>query len=442
LTGAQDRDYCFDIAIFGQVSKDVLHASCGTIHRLGGVTYPACVAARLGLTTWTLSYASRELVDQATTRFLEAGISPLWVVYEGDSITYDIHYADEIVEQQAVRGGPLSLPNIVLPDNLSSFSAKACLVYPVSHSGAVEFMREFGKHCGIMSIDLQHDIIRPEDLEQFRPYIDLVFTNRSSLMALYDDLPLLEAIKELQKSYPNTYIVVKMGLSGSLAVDRTGEIWQVPAYTASFAFTVGAGDAFDIAVLTQLIRGSELRHAVDHGSRLAARFVESTSERPEDSISNYNTDARKAVGVSISKPTPLIYVAGHFHSEPIRMYMEHVGDALENVGFETFLPHRDAGIVGLNDVTPAHAFRADICALRDAVGIIAVLDGAYRGGTYFELGFAYCNGKPAFILCTDNTLGVSNMISQSSRVVTSDLITIVNEILEHCGNVGELWPAQ
>ena len=46
-----------------------------------------------------------------------------------------------------------------------------------------------------------------------------------------------------------------------------------------------------------------------------------------------------------------VYVAGPLFNTHERMYLEQITAALEAEGFETFLPHRDAGILGdLSDI--------------------------------------------------------------------------------------------
>lgn len=107
-----------------------------------------------------------------------------------------------------------------------------------------------------------------------------------------------------------------------------------------------------------------------------------------------------------------IYVAGPLFNTHERMYLEQITAALEAAGFQTFLPHRDAGILGdLSDVRERQRlFRSDMSALDGCDIVVALLTGAdHDSGTCGELGYAYAKGKPCFGI-SDDVRRMNNLI--------------------------------
>lgn len=106
-----------------------------------------------------------------------------------------------------------------------------------------------------------------------------------------------------------------------------------------------------------------------------------------------------------------IYVAGPLFNTHERWYLEQIADALERKGFETFLPHRDAGVI--SDFTPQERqrlFREDLAALDRSDYCVALLTGPdHDSGTSAELGYAYAKGKPCFGL-TDDRRWLNNLV--------------------------------
>ncbi len=106
-----------------------------------------------------------------------------------------------------------------------------------------------------------------------------------------------------------------------------------------------------------------------------------------------------------------IYVAGPLFNTHERWYLEHIAEALEQVGHQTFLPHRDAGLLDLR--TPAaqsDVFRDDIAALNSCEVCVALLTGPDQdSGTSAELGYMYAQGKLCYGI-TDDFRFLNNML--------------------------------
>ena len=107
-----------------------------------------------------------------------------------------------------------------------------------------------------------------------------------------------------------------------------------------------------------------------------------------------------------------IYVAGPLFNTHERMYLDQITEALERAGYETFLPHRDAGILGdLSDIRERERlFRSDMQALDECDIVVALLTGAdHDSGTCGEIGYAYAKGKPCFGI-SDDVRRMNNLI--------------------------------
>ena len=115
-----------------------------------------------------------------------------------------------------------------------------------------------------------------------------------------------------------------------------------------------------------------------------------------------------------------VYIAGKIGTSEEKETLEKVDSLCREMGFETFLPHRDVGIVsGISDV--ARVFNGDITqGFSDCDIVIAVLDGLHVGaGTAWELGYAYANGIPAIGLKTDES--VENGLEYLSAILIGSM---------------------
>ncbi len=100
-----------------------------------------------------------------------------------------------------------------------------------------------------------------------------------------------------------------------------------------------------------------------------------------------------------------IYIAGKLSTSSERESLNEIAALCENLGFETFLPHREVGL--FYEIKNAEAiFHKDIFeGLRTCDVVVALLEGLHVGaGTAWELGFAYAQGIPCIGLKTDEPL--------------------------------------
>jgi len=131
-----------------------------------------------------------------------------------------------------------------------------------------------------------------------------------------------------------------------------------------------------------------------------------------------------------------IYVAGPLFNAHERWYLEQIAAALESAGYQTFLPHRDAGDLGEPTLEArTRVFAADLAALEDCDACAALLTGAdHDSGTCVELGYMFAHHKPCFGI-TDDPRWLNNMVwgvCRSGEHVTAtipDLVALIRREL-------------
>ena len=118
--------------------------------------------------------------------------------------------------------------------------------------------------------------------------------------------------------------------------------------------------------------------------------------------------------------TMKVYIAGKICSESEREQLEKIAGICEKNGFETFLPHRDVGLInGFDEVDKI--FEGDIKkGFKGCKLVVACLDGLHVGaGTAWELGYAYANGIPAIGLKTDEP--IENALEYLSAILIGSM---------------------
>ena len=109
----------------------------------------------------------------------------------------------------------------------------------------------------------------------------------------------------------------------------------------------------------------------------------------------------------------IVYVAGPLFNTHERAYLEQIAVVLENAGYQTYLPHRDAGVLDKSRLDERQrVFQADLDALNGCDFCVALLTGAdHDSGTSLELGYLFAQGKPCFGITDDvRTSSLNNMI--------------------------------
>jgi len=133
-----------------------------------------------------------------------------------------------------------------------------------------------------------------------------------------------------------------------------------------------------------------------------------------------------------------VYIAGKLCSENEREQLEKIEKLCKEMGFETFLPHKDAGLCkGIKDVP--RIFKSDITdGMKGIDLVIALLDGLHVGaGTAWELGYAYAKKIPVIGIKTDEPVeesldSLSAILIGSMKIVTS-IKELKKELIKRLG---------
>ena len=126
-----------------------------------------------------------------------------------------------------------------------------------------------------------------------------------------------------------------------------------------------------------------------------------------------------------------IYVAGKLSTESYRGKLEKIGKICQDFGFDTFLPHKDVGLLkDFRDVD--RIFQGDIIKGFKGCGlVIALLDGLHVGaGTAWELGYAYAKGIPTIGIKTDEPVEGALEYLSAILVGSMEIVSSFEELKE------------
>lgn len=119
-----------------------------------------------------------------------------------------------------------------------------------------------------------------------------------------------------------------------------------------------------------------------------------------------------------------IYIAGPLCEKKDRIFLEKIDKICREIGFETFLPHRDAGL--FKDIKEINEIaEKDFEELYKCDFMIGILNGISVGaGTTWEMGFMQALGKKVIGLKTDRKLkesiaDISVIIAGKVKIVES-----------------------
>ena len=107
------------------------------------------------------------------------------------------------------------------------------------------------------------------------------------------------------------------------------------------------------------------------------------------------------------------YIAGPLFDDHERVYLEKITQIVESFGFNTFLPHRDAGLV-TGDFTyekKVKVFDVDMEYLEPADLVVALLSGRdVDSGTAAEIGYAYKASKRLIGVSAKSIKPINNFV--------------------------------
>ena len=123
---------------------------------------------------------------------------------------------------------------------------------------------------------------------------------------------------------------------------------------------------------------------------------------------------------------PKIYVAGPLFTEGQRWLLERVDAVCRKHGFETYLPHRDAGLYD-RDSDSSFFFQQDLRQLQEADAVVAVLNGDdVDSGTAWEMGYFYAIKGGAIVGYVNDTRR-PHPKAQLNPMIVGSLQTLVED---------------
>jgi len=431
----------YDLVVVGELPLDVILDSRPLVQRPGGVIYSACAAAARGAKVGVVGETGSDDIGGLLPKVCEVpinmeGVQRLATV----GLHYFIRNADEVIPQVVTARGtraPFSRRRSFPP---AYADTRCLLLYPHSLELLLEIATAVRSTGGKVFLDLQHDIVDLGDWGQVIGQCDVVFASWQELLDCTAAATEAEAVESLRRLGAKT-VVVKYGMGGSAIHTDQGERILVPAYLADFKCTIGAGDVYNVIFALEYVSGTEIEAAGSRAAVAASVFSEHMQfDEYLRALSDldFEREVSRRIPV-IAHPEHLagiqVYLAGHFLSAPMRMWVDRVALALQTRGFSVFSPYRDAGVLDCTaDAAKRHnCFVDDIRGLGDSQVVVALLDELGRGGTSWEIGYAYAQGIPIFGLCTDPSKPLSNMVEQSCESIESTLARLLNEMFASLG---------
>ena len=130
------------------------------------------------------------------------------------------------------------------------------------------------------------------------------------------------------------------------------------------------------------------------------------------------------------------YIAGPLFDDHERKYLEKITELVESYGFDSFLPHRDAGLVTgeFTREKKEKIFDVDMEYLEPADLVVALLTGRdVDSGTAAEIGYAFRAGKKLIGISANTIKPLNNFVwgifNYGENIVDNldDLKTIISK---------------
>ncbi|MEI7987638.1 MAG: nucleoside 2-deoxyribosyltransferase [Chloroflexota bacterium] len=100
-----------------------------------------------------------------------------------------------------------------------------------------------------------------------------------------------------------------------------------------------------------------------------------------------------------------IYIAGPLFTSGERWFLEIIDQICQDLGYDTYLPHRDAGLSKPTEESRRYCFEQDKKILDDVHLVVAVLNGVdLDSGTAWEIGYAHALNVPVIGVFDDKRL--------------------------------------
>jgi ketohexokinase len=115
------------------------------------------------------------------------------------------------------------------------------------------------------------EVEKPRDgIEKLFTEVDLIVF--SPAVAVHNACKPQQLLQRVAAIAPQAMLVCTLGAQGAIALDCSGELYQSGAFAPPVLVdTIAAGDTFNAAMIDRLLRGDQLRDALEFACRLAGR---------------------------------------------------------------------------------------------------------------------------------------------------------------------------
>lgn len=430
----------YDLIVFGENAVDVLYNQDKEIRRPGGGFYSAIAANKLGLSVglYTTSSNSQER-NEFIKSIEQTGIDICGVESKDLCIEYHITNIAELDTQillNEIHKCPSKI-NVDIPQEY--VETKSVLIYPFNFDDKfIQYIKTVHNNGSKVFIDIQHDLIDLNLITKLSPFIDLAFVSRNEFMRITGAKSDKDIVDKLS-SIGIREVIIKLGIGGSIYYNHQGDIIPIPAFSSNYKCTIGAGDVYNAVFISELLKNINITEAGEKSALVASIFIEYIDYiNFSDALKSIDFETeckrRKKLYAHPEKLRDInIYLAGNFHSIPMKSFIELISSLLEKKGFSVICPHRDIGILKIDDsyIEKKQCFEEDIRTIANSSLVIALIDNPGRNGVFWEMGYAYCKGIPIITLITDADIPISNMVFISSTTVCTSIHDLVTALFTH-----------
>ncbi len=262
-----------DALFLGGTSIDIIRDKSRQARELrsvgGGITNSAIIAAKLGLKTAMLSRIGRDDLGDFAVKFLRScGVNTKGMIQDPTIQTpIAIANIDKHGNSKYTFYKNPPKQSIVPLKGVSKDLLRSCRIFHFGSSfsyqkktsaEALKYVKFLKKRGVFISIDPN---LRPYAIKDKRAarnrvlgllkWVDLARLSEIDLIFLTGRKSIIKGLKLLKK-HLKCEIILTLGTKGSLYLDSRGVLIRVPAVKVKVADTIGAGDAFNAALLYRL----------------------------------------------------------------------------------------------------------------------------------------------------------------------------------------------
>ncbi|MEO1416576.1 MAG: carbohydrate kinase [Bacteroidota bacterium] len=282
-------EYRPHISVFGEMLWDLLPAG----KQPGGAPMNVAVHLHnLGVATSLISKVGQDDLGNSLLTFLQERKLPTdWIQIDPTHATGTVNVnMDDAQEVQYEIVAPVAWDFITLEDALvEKVKASHAFVYETlaareatSRDTLISLLKV--STFNVLDVNLRPPFYNRSLLTQLFQYAHLLKINHHELAELTDWLGVFKDDQERAHALIHKYeiegIIVTRGANGSIFIPSEGEPTEHPGYTVSVEDTIGAGDSFLAAFLSQWVQKAPVKTCLDFACALGAMVASSKGANP------------------------------------------------------------------------------------------------------------------------------------------------------------------